>query len=59
MKKNLIYSILGVSLIFVGCSKEFLDPQRNTSVLTAEDLSEFADVNPDLVEGTLEGIASS
>ena len=59
MKKNLIYSILGgVSLIFVGCSKEFLDPQRNTSVLTAEDLSEFADVNPDLIEGTLEGIAS-
>ena len=58
MKRNLIYSIIVSSLVFVGCSKDFLDPVRNTSVLTAEDLSNFADVNPALVEGTLEGIAS-
>lgn len=58
MKRNLIYSIIVFSLIFVGCSKDFLDPVRNTSVLTAEDLSDYADVNPALVEGTLEGIAS-
>jgi hypothetical protein len=58
MKRNLIYSILVSSLVFVGCSKEFLDPERNTSNLTAEDLSDYSDVNPALVEGTLEGIAS-
>jgi hypothetical protein len=58
MKRNLILSIIVSSLVFVGCSKDFLDPVRNTSVLTAEDLSNFADVNPALVEGTLEGIAS-
>ena len=58
MKRNLIYSILVSSLVFVGCSKEFLEPERNTRSLTAEDLSNFADVNPALVEGTLEGIGS-
>jgi hypothetical protein len=58
MKRNLIYSILLTSLAFVGCSDDFLDPQRNTSVLTSEDLSEFSDINPALVEGTLEGIGS-
>ena len=58
MKRNLIYSILLTSLAFVGCSEEFLDPQRDTSVLTSEDLSGFSDINPALVEGTLEGIAS-
>ena len=58
MKRNLLYSILLTSLALVGCSEEFLDPQRNTSVLTSEDLSEFSDINPALVEGTLEGIAS-
>lgn len=58
MKRNLIYSIIVSSLVLVGCSKEFLNPERNTSVLTAEDLSNYSDVNPALVEGTLEGIAS-
>ena len=58
MKRNLIYSILLTSLVLVGCSEEFLDPTRNTSVLTSEDLSEFSGVNPALIEGTLEGIAS-
>ena len=50
MKRNLIYSILLTSLAFVGCSEEFLDPQRDTSVLTSEDLSVFSDINPALVE---------
>jgi len=58
MKRNLIYSILVCSLLLVGCSKEFLEPERNTRNLTAEDLSNFADLNPALVEGTLEGIGS-
>ena len=43
MKRNLILSIIVSSLVFVGCSKDFLDPVRNTSVLTAEDLSNFAE----------------
>ena len=58
MKRNLIYSILLTSLALVGCSEEFLDPQRNTAVLTSEDLSEFSDINPELVDGTLEGNGS-
>lgn len=58
MKKRLICSILTTSLLFVGCSDDFLDPTRNTSVLTNEDFSNYADVNPALIEGTLSGISS-
>lgn len=58
MKKRLIYSILAGSLLAVGCSKDFLDPQRNTNVLTSEDVAEFSGINPALVAGTLDGIGS-
>jgi len=58
MKKSLIYWVLTASLLFAGCSKDFLDPERNTSVLTNEDFANYADVNPALIEGTLNGIGS-
>lgn len=58
MKKSLIYSITAASLLTVGCSQDFLDPVRNTAVLTSEDVAAFADVNPALVNGTLDGIGS-
>lgn len=58
MKKKIIYSIVATSLLFVGCSEDFLNPVRNTNVLTNEDLANFADENPALVAGTLDGIGS-
>jgi len=58
MRKKIIYSIVTASLIFAGCSEDFLDPVRDNSVLTTEDIANFVDVNPALVDGTLEGIAS-
>jgi hypothetical protein len=58
MKKSLICSIVLASLFTVGCNEDFLDPQRDTSVITAEDIANFAPVNPELLAGTLEGIAS-
>lgn len=58
MKKRLIYSIVATSLLVVGCSENFLDPVRNTNVITSEDISEFSGVNPALVAGTLDGIGS-
>jgi len=58
MKKSLIYSIVTASFFAVGCSPEFLDPQRDTRVITDEDVAEFVDVNPALVAGTLDGISS-
>ena len=58
MKNRLIYSILAASLLVVGCSKDFLDPERNTNVLTSEDVAQFSGINPALVAGTLDGIGS-
>lgn len=58
MKKKLIYSLVATSILFVGCSEDFLNPVRDSSVLTTEDISNFASVNPALVAGTLEGISS-
>lgn len=56
MKKNVIYLFI-LSAMFYGCAEDFLDPVRNTNVLTDVDFSENIDVNPALVEGTLEGIS--
>lgn len=42
----------------MGCSEDFLDPVRNTNVLTSEDIANFSDENPALIEGTLDGIFS-
>ncbi|MCZ8090977.1 RagB/SusD family nutrient uptake outer membrane protein [Flavobacterium sp.] len=58
MKKSIIYSIVITSLLSVGCSEEFLDPVRNTAVITSEDISNLAGNNPALVAGTLDGISS-
>src|SRR5690606_1020115 len=58
MKKSLIYSIVAASLIGVGCSEDFLDPIRSSNVLTHVDFEENVELNPALIEGTVEGIAS-
>jgi len=58
MKKSLIYSIVAISLLTVGCSEDFLNPVRDTSVITTEDVANNVDDNPALVEGTLNGITS-
>jgi hypothetical protein len=58
MKKSLIYSIVAASLLGVGCSEDFLDPVRDTSVLTAEDIGQASENNSDIVGGTLDGIGS-
>lgn len=58
MKRNLIYLVIAASLINLGCSKDFLDPVRDTSVLTDEEIADAAELNPELVLGTLDGISS-
>lgn len=58
MKRSLIYLLVAASLISVGCSEDFLDPVRNTSVVTSEDIAANADLNPALLEGGLNGIGS-
>ncbi len=58
MKKSIFYSIIFASLFLVGCSEDFLDPERNTNVLTDADFNEYSEINPDLIVGTLDGIAS-
>jgi starch-binding outer membrane protein, SusD/RagB family len=58
MKRRFIYFLVATSLVTAGCSSDFLDPVRNTSVLTSEDVANNVDVNPALVEGSLNGIGS-
>lgn len=58
MKKSLIYFLVATSIISIGCSEDFLDPVRNTSVVTSEDIAANADLNPALLEGSLNGIGS-
>jgi len=58
MKRNLIYCVIAASLLSVSCGEDFLDPQRDTSILTNIDFAENADSNPALVTGTLDGIYS-
>ncbi|TDP58376.1 RagB/SusD family nutrient uptake outer membrane protein [Flavobacterium dankookense] len=58
MKKSVIYSIVITSLLSVGCGEEFLDPVRNTQVITSEELAALAPDNPALIAGTLEGVYS-
>ncbi len=57
MKKSLIY--FGAAFLLlgtVGCSEDYLEPVRNTQTLTNEDFANNAEINPALVEGTLNGI---
>ncbi|NRB60906.1 MAG: RagB/SusD family nutrient uptake outer membrane protein [Winogradskyella sp.] len=56
MKKNVVYLLLAVTL-FYGCSEDFLDPVRNTNVLTDESITDAAANNPDIIEGNLTGIS--
>lgn len=56
MKKNAIYLVM-ISMVLWNCNEEFLEPQRATDVLTDVDFSNNVATNPELVEGTLEGIA--
>ncbi|MCD8518593.1 MAG: RagB/SusD family nutrient uptake outer membrane protein, partial [Flavobacterium sp.] len=58
MKKSLIYLLVAASLISVGCSEDFLDPVRNTNVITTEDVANNVNDNPALVEGSINGIGS-
>jgi len=58
MKKRIIYFLVATSLVTAGCSSDFLDPARSTGVITSEDINEFAEVNPALLEGSLNGIGS-
>ena len=58
MKKGLIYTMVAASLFTVSCGDDFLEPTRNTSVLTSADLATAAELNPALVAGTLDGIGS-
>lgn len=56
-KRFLIYSLFAtVTIGIVGCSEDFLDPVRDTSVLTDEDFADNAAINPALIEGTLTGV---
>lgn len=58
MKKGLIYTMVAASLFTVSCGDDFLEPIRDTSVLTNVDLTNAAELNPSIVEGTLDGIGS-
>lgn len=58
MKKSFIYLLVASSLLSIGCSEDFLDPVRNTSVITSEDIANNVDLNPGLLEGSLNGIGS-
>lgn len=58
MKRNLIYLVLIGSLINFGCGEDFLDPIRDTRVVTVDEIEEASELNPELVYGTLNGIYS-
>lgn len=58
MKKSYLCIVVAASLLAVGCSEEFLDPVRDTSILTDSDIAELAEANPEIVEGSIEGIYS-
>lgn len=58
MKRKLIYVVIAASLFNLGCSEDFLNPVRNSNVLTSEEIVGASEMNPELVQGTLDGIAS-
>lgn len=58
MKRSLIYLLVASSILSIGCSEDFLDPVRNTGVITSEDIANNLDLNPALLEGSLNGIGS-
>lgn len=56
MKKSLIYVLVATSFLGIGCSEDFLDPVRDTRVLTAEEIAAAAEFNPGIVQGGLDGL---
>lgn len=56
MRKKIIYSIVATSLLMVGCSEDFLDPVRDTRVLTVEEVTAAAEINPAIIQGGLDGL---
>lgn len=58
MKKGIIYTLVAASLFTVSCGDDFLEPIRNTNVLTNEDITDASEFNPEILEGTLDGIGS-
>lgn len=53
---NKYVMVLMLSIITFSCSDDFLEPERNTQSLTDEDFSNNININPALVEGSLNGI---
>jgi starch-binding outer membrane protein, SusD/RagB family len=58
MKRSLLLTLVAASVLAVGCSDEFLEPTRDTSILTDADFAEYSEQNPALIQGTLDGIYS-
>jgi len=58
MKKALIYFLVATSFITGSCSDEFLNPVRDSRVLTSEEIEDASNNNPALIAGTLDGIYS-
>lgn len=56
MKKRLICLLVATSLLGLGCSEDFLDPVRDSRVLTAEDVAAAAEINPAIIQGGLDGL---
>ena len=58
MKKNVIYLMLVATLaLCFSCEEDFLDPVRNTNVLTGVGITDAAAFNPEIIEGNLTGIS--
>ncbi|MCR5863234.1 RagB/SusD family nutrient uptake outer membrane protein [Flavobacterium sp. J372] len=58
MKRSYLCTLIAASLLGAGCSQEFLEPKRDTSILTNEDVAEIAETNPAIINGALEGVYS-
>ena len=57
MNKYLIFTIgIIAALINLSCEDDYLDPVRNTNTLTSQEIADNVENNPELVEGTLQGI---
>ncbi|MCF6128227.1 RagB/SusD family nutrient uptake outer membrane protein [Flavobacterium sp. AS60] len=56
MKKSLVYLLIATSFLGVGCSEDFLNPVRDTRVLTGEEVAAAAELNPGIVQGGLDGL---
>jgi hypothetical protein len=58
MKKNVTYLMVIATLaLCFSCHEDFLDPERNTSVLTDISITDAAALNPAIIEGNLTGIS--